>query len=232
MPPPEAWIDRPAVRWTMGTLLALLILGVPLLHHRMTYVNIKRLRVATPGKVYRSGCMTASGFEDTIRKYGIRTVLNLQEEDVDPNLPRGFFDRSREKESELCDRLDVDYRLLQCDLVHPLESPRKRPEAIDRFLELMDEVRYPVLIHCRAGLHRTGCLLAVYRMEYEGWTPLQALRELKGLGFGETKSTSANDYITQYVLTYRPRRLAGSGPVVPAAAVSRPLPMGPEDQDR
>jgi protein tyrosine/serine phosphatase len=60
-------------------------------------------------------------------------------------------------------------------------------------------------LHCKAGLHRTGVLTAVYRMEYEGWSPQQALAELKANGFGDSKATSANDYIVQYILAYRPR---------------------------
>jgi protein-tyrosine phosphatase len=68
-----------------------------------------------------------------------------------------------------------------------------------------DPANYPVLIHCKAGLHRTGCLVAVYRMEYEGWSPTEAIAEMKDLGFGDAACTSANDYIQQYVLTYQPR---------------------------
>ena len=60
-----------------------------------------------------------------------------------------------------------------------------------------------MLIHCKAGLHRTGILTAVYRMEYEGWTPAQAYRELKAHGFGDWACTSANDYVNEYVLQYR-----------------------------
>src|SRR5262249_20318216 len=81
----------------------------------------------------------------------------------------------------------------------------QRPEAVDQFLALMDrEDTYPVLIHCKAGLHRTGCLVAVYRMEYQGWSNLQAFREMKALGFGTFACTSANEYVRQYVLDYRP----------------------------
>ena len=76
---------------------------------------------------------------------------------------------------------------------------------IEEFLTLMDNPgTYPVLIHCRAGLHRTGVLAAVYRMEYQGWGPAAAFRELRRHGYGETNSTTANDYINQYVLSYRP----------------------------
>jgi N-alpha-acetyl-L-2,4-diaminobutyrate deacetylase len=61
-----------------------------------------------------------------------------------------------------------------------------------------------VLIHCKAGLHRTGCMLAIYRMEYEGWTKRQAVQEMKDNGFGESACTSDNDYVMQYVLSYKP----------------------------
>ena len=67
-----------------------------------------------------------------------------------------------------------------------------------------DPASYPVLIHCKAGLHRTGCMAAVYRMEYQGWTPRQAVAEMRANGFAATDCTSANDYIYQYVTSYRP----------------------------
>jgi tyrosine-protein phosphatase SIW14 len=70
-----------------------------------------------------------------------------------------------------------------------------------------------VLLHCKAGLHRTGVLVATYRLEYEGWTPAAALAELRANGFGEWASTAANDYILDYILAYRPgvRRQAVAG---------------------
>ena len=77
---------------------------------------------------------------------------------------------------------------------------------IDEFLSLMDNpANRPVLLHCKAGLHRTGVLVAVYRMEYDGWDPLAAVEELKANGFGDVACTAANDYIQQYVLNYKPR---------------------------
>ena len=84
--------------------------------------------------------------------------------------------------------------------------------TIDQFLELMDDPdTYPVLLHCKAGLHRTGVMVAAYRMEYEGRTPQQALEELRDNGFGLWNSTSANDYITQYILSYQPGLRAAAG---------------------
>ena len=85
-------------------------------------------------------------------------------------------------------------------------TPQHRPKVIDDFLKLCDDpANYPILIHCMAGLHRTGILTAVYRMEYEGWSVADAVRELRANGFGDKKCTTANDYIYEYLYQYEPR---------------------------
>jgi protein tyrosine/serine phosphatase len=187
--------------------LALFVAGAPLLYWRYQYTTAKRLREVTPGRFYRSGQMTAAGFEEWLTRLGIRTVINVQNEFPDPDLRRTFLDGNTIKESEVCRRQGVRYVLLEPDLVSRKTVPGNQPQVIAQFLEIMDDpASYPVLIHCKAGLHRTGCLVAVYRMEYQGWSPLEALEEMKDIGFGDSACTSANDYIVQYVLTYQARK--------------------------
>jgi protein tyrosine/serine phosphatase len=195
----------PLVRWALGLGLAASIAVVPFVHYRAVYAHGKRFREVTPGRFYRSGQMTAEGFTDFVKRYHIRTVINLQDEYPDPDIRLHFLGGGTIKESELCRQLGARYVHLPPDLIPRRQCPEHRPEAIDRFLALLDRnSTYPVLIHCKAGLHRTGVMTAVYRMEYENWSPSQAHRELKANGFGEFASTAANDYITQYILTYRP----------------------------
>jgi protein tyrosine/serine phosphatase len=159
-----------------------------------------------PGVLYRSGQLSADGFTAAVLRLGIRTVVNAQDDVPDPDVIANWLDRQTIKESELCRQLGVHYIQLAPDLISRRQVPQQRPAAIDRFLEIMDDpVNYPVLLHCRAGLHRTGVLCAVFRMEYQDWGRLEAMDELKEQGFGRTFCTSANDYITQYVLSYRPR---------------------------
>jgi len=221
----------------MGIGIVLMLVVVPFVHYRKTYNTNRRLRVATEDKVYRSGCMTAEGFRQAIRKHGIRTVVNLMNEAPDPDLANSFLSPFKTKESEVCKELGVRFEYLLVDLVHPSLQPEKRPATIDNFLKLMDDpTAYPVLIHCKAGLHRTGCLLALYRMEYEGWSKDDALRELKAHGFGERMSTGANEYIKQYILLYEPRPRVGAGNTIlvssprstPAIPVSRPTETKPD----
>jgi hypothetical protein len=194
--------------WLRGIfclLLGGLFTAAPFIYYRYTYTHGKRLRVVEPGLFYRSGCMTAPGFREAIQRYGIRTILNVNDEEPDTPLAEGYFSKESILESELCKEMNVKYVFLCLDLLDKRKSNLARPAAIEQFLALMDNPEnYPVLIHCRAGLHRTGCLVAVYRMEYDHWSMEQALGELKAHGFGEYASTDFNEYIAQYVVNYQP----------------------------
>jgi hypothetical protein len=205
------------LRWILGCSVAFLVLVVPVVDYRWVYTHGKRLREVVPGRLYRSGEMTADGFIEAIDKFHFRTIVNLQDEFPDPDLYRGYFDLRRIKESELCRQMGVRYVFIPPSLLTHAQAKIRRPGAIDRFLDLMDgPENYPVLIHCRAGLHRTGIMTAVYRMEYQGYTPRQAIEEMKANGFGEFPCTSANDYLTQFILTYK-RGLRHPGALANAA---------------
>lgn len=193
-----------AVRWCVVTALVGIIVLAPMVFFRYVYDTHKRLRVVDPGRLYRSGQMTADGFADAVERFHIRTIINVQDEVPDPVLNRSFWNRQSIKESELCRELGVRYIHLMPILLPRHEVPQHRPAVIDQLLTLMDdESNYPVLIHCHAGLHRTGLLTAVYRMEYQGWTIDEAYRDMKAQGFGPWVCTETNDYVTQFVLNYR-----------------------------
>jgi len=215
------------VRWTLGILMALFITVVPFIYYRISYTYQKRLRVVTPGRFYRSGCMTAVGLQTTIKSLGIRTVINLMEESPDPILHPHYFARASVKESDVVTGTGARYVAMTVEYLPRNRAQFEKPETIDRYLAILDDPKsYPVLIHCKAGLHRTGVLVALYRMEYEGWTKERALAELRANGFGEFASSSANEYIQQYLLGYQPRsnRVVEQlpMPVTPGRFVSRP----------
>ncbi len=188
------------VRVGLGLFVGLSLAVAPLVYYRWQYNHAKRLREVAPGVLYRSGQLTAAGLEEAVGRFGIRTVVNFQNETPDPEVSPGLT------ESEFCARLGVKYLFLAPDLVPRKKVPAKRPAVISEFLKVMDDqANYPVLIHCRAGLHRTGILAAIYRLEYEGWSRERAIQELKDNGFGDSQCTERNDYIKQYLLIYQPR---------------------------
>ena len=197
--------------------LFFIIVVVPFFAFRDKYTYQKRLREVVPGRVYRMGQATAPGFRAAVHDLGIRTIVNLQDDFPDPEIDAGYWTLRTIKESALCRELDVHFVQISPDLISRRCIPQERPQAIDEFLAVMDDDRnYPVLFHCRAGLHRTGLMAAIYRMEYEDWTHEAAWRELRAHGFGEWVSTSSNDYIKQYLLSYRPHlRRAANGTYVP-----------------
>lgn len=192
-----------------------MVLAPAPLWYRYRYVEAKRLRVVTDGVLYRAGQMTAAGLREAIQRYGIRTVINLQHESPDPLLPEYWLGRGRIRESELCAQLGVRYVVLTPDLLPENNRLDQIPPAVEDFLAILDDVRnHPVLLHCRAGLHRTGRLTAIYRMEYEGWSAGEALRELRANGYGYMAASQADDFIIQFVQNYR-RRSERQPPVAP-----------------
>ena len=199
-------------RWILGGLVAAVVAVPPFALFRASYAHAKRLREVTPGRFYRSGQMTAAGLRETIERYGIKTVLNLQHENPNPVMPEHWLGRPVAAESEVCKQLGARYVLLTPDVLPQPNDVTRRPPVVDDYLELLDDpASYPILIHCKAGLHRTGRLTAIYRMEYEGWSTGDALRELRDNGYGYAMASEADDFIIQFVKYYAPRAKAAAG---------------------
>jgi tyrosine-protein phosphatase SIW14 len=193
-------------RWILGTIVVALIIAGPALRYRSGYTNLKRFREVTPGKFYRGGQFTASGFREIVARYGIKSCVNLQEENVDPKMPEAWLGTPHVLESELCRELGVNYyALFGGEAVSPSEAAAgKRPAVIDQYLQILDDpANYPVLIHCKAGLHRTGRLTAIYRIEKENWSTAAAMDELQANGYGTFMASTADNYIVQYVANYK-----------------------------
>src|SRR5437868_1739228 len=146
-------------RWVLAAGVALLVAGPPFALFRAQYAHAKRFREVSPGRFYRSGQMTAPGFREVVARYGIKTVINLQNEDKNPQLLDHWLGKPVIGEMELCEQLGVKYHLLEPDILPEPNRLDKRPPVVDDYLAILDdESAYPVLLHCKAGLHRTGRL--------------------------------------------------------------------------
>lgn len=66
-------------------------------------------------------------------------------------------------------------------------SPFKRPSP-ERLVEIATDIQEyinageTVFVHCAEGVDRTGLVIAVHRVLYQGWAPEDALKELYYMG--------------------------------------------------
>ncbi len=97
-------------------------------------------------------------------------------------------------------------------------------EGVRKFRAVMnDPHNYPVLVHCFAGIHRTGAYCAIYRMEFEHWSNAQAIAEMKACGY-----TNLDDeldilgYLEQYRPSWMPKEETPSSPPSSAELKEKP----------
>jgi protein tyrosine/serine phosphatase len=186
------------VRWCFGLLTVGAIVGGPLGYAAYRNANYRCFRAVEPGVLYRSGQLSQSGLERVLTDYGIRTVITLRDPSVSGKEPDWG-------EEEFCQKRDVKYiRIPPQRWSSPGGGPALADAGVQTFLRVMDDAaNRPVLIHCFAGVHRTGAYLAVYRMEFEHWSNERAIEELRA-----TYSNLDNEAdVRGYLEHYRPRWL-------------------------
>jgi tyrosine-protein phosphatase SIW14 len=166
------------VRWILGLAIALLILGGPVAFSWYSQGHVRNLREVKEGVLYRSGQLSLAGLRDLIYERGIRTVVTLRDAAEPGNLPPDW------EEEEYCRQQEINYvRISPRSWWSPEGSPPAN-EGVRKFLAVMDDPEnYPVLLHCFAGVHRTGAFCAVYRMEYDRWDNVRAIEEVRAHGY-------------------------------------------------
>jgi len=182
-----------------GAFLLALLIGGPLTYASYRHGQMRNLRVVRDGVLYRSGQMSVSGLKRVVHDYGIRTVITLRDAAVS-GVPAP--DR---KEEEYCLAQEINYHRLPPRNWWAESGPAPVEKNVQKFRAILaDPANYPVLVHCFAGIHRTGAYCAIYRMEHEHWTNEQAISEMRGCGYinlGEEWDILG--YLEQYKPTWK-----------------------------
>ncbi|MBN9523676.1 tyrosine-protein phosphatase [bacterium] len=163
-------------RWiVLGCLLA----GVAGLIPSLYTTHLRNFRAVRPGVLYRSGQLSPTGLDLVLRAYQIRTVVTLRTV-RDPGHP--YPDAW---EAAACAARGARHvRILPRSWLSDETGVPPAAVAVREFLAVMDDpANHPVLVHCFAGVHRTGTLAAVFRVEFEGWDADAAIAELEKGGF-------------------------------------------------
>ena len=187
---PQKAPRRRAWRLIFTVLGIVTVLTLAGMYWRHRAIAFRRFSVVHQGRLIRSRQLPPQALRGKCEALGVRTVIDL----------RG------KKYRELLDAEAKTLAAIGVKHVHVPSSQTPKPHVVARFLEIMDDpANWPVLMHCRHGAGRTNVMVAIYRMEYQGWANVRARRECVVLpGFshfdlGEKKA----DFIMAYVLRER-----------------------------
>lgn len=143
----------------------------------ITYL-VPNFHMVDPGRYFRSGQLSKKTLKRKIELFGIRTIINLR----GPNPG----DRWYRNEKEVADQ----YGVKMIDI--PMSANRiPHKEDLVKLLDAFRDSPRPILVHCQAGVDRTGEASAIYAMEYMGWSREEAMRMLSpryfNFGFKKAK---------------------------------------------
>jgi protein tyrosine phosphatase (PTP) superfamily phosphohydrolase (DUF442 family) len=126
-------------------LIACLILAVPVLW----YFPGHNFRTVEKGAFYGSRQMSGKAFDSTIKKYGIKTVINLR----GGNPGSTWYD----EEIAACKNNNAAHFDLGWS-----KNSIPNPESLAKFIAIIETEGKPFLAHCEGGTHRTGTAAAIY----------------------------------------------------------------------
>ena len=125
--------------------------------------HVSNLHQVTPA-LYRSARLDSADVAQ-LQALGVKTVISLRSFHSDTDLLKDSGIRTV--------RIPINTWAIRDR--HVIEAMRSIRAA---------EQQGPVLLHCLHGADRTGMMIAMYRMLYQGWPRDKAVDELKNGGYG------------------------------------------------
>lgn len=160
------------------------------------------------GRVYQSGAMRPHRLIRCARRHSIQTVVDF----------RGAHEEVVHREAQAL--RDAGIRHINIPSGQQITA-----RSLQRFVDVMSEelaAGRRVLLHCKDGQGRAVAFAAIYRIHFEGWSPLKAYRaatrlppafRIISLLCPAAGLLSPRNCKTQLILGYRP----GSGELAPPA---------------
>jgi protein tyrosine phosphatase (PTP) superfamily phosphohydrolase (DUF442 family) len=118
--------------------------------------------IVVPGRIYRSAQLDSDGLAETIRRHGIRTVLNLRGSNPDQPWYR----------AERAATLGAGATQVDVPLASDFWLSRVQARTI---VDLLDSCEKPILVHCEWGAERTGLVCSIAELLKPGGSVVSAL---------------------------------------------------------
>jgi protein tyrosine phosphatase (PTP) superfamily phosphohydrolase (DUF442 family) len=133
--------------------------------------------MVAPGKCYRAAQPTPTFLADVQRKHGIRSIVNLRDE----NIGEPWYD------AEVKATGDLHITLVNAGL---WSNVPPKPNEMQQLVKAIKEAEEPILIHCANGNDRSGLAAGVYLLLRTD-TPLGKAQSQLSLRYGHLSFTKA-----------------------------------------
>jgi protein tyrosine/serine phosphatase len=152
------------------------------------------------GYLYRGAQPTLEGI-DQLKKFDIDTIIDLRSE------LHGLIANEREHAEALGIRF--------INLPGSGWATPKDEELAQFFTLVREQPGRRIFIHCWLGGDRSGTFIAAYRIAFDGWTPEQAIQEMRAFHYLEFWHPCMKHYVQHF-----PERLAHSSQFSPFRQMS------------
>jgi protein tyrosine/serine phosphatase len=205
---------RRSVCLVLGVLAVLGALVAPVALALRQQARMRNFRVVKDGVLYRSGQMHLDALKRILHDYGIRTVISLRDS-LD-----GVGPPPDKAEEAFCGDEELNFYRFPPRSWDTCEGAAPADASVQRFLAIVRDPRMqPVLIHCFAGIHRTGAYCAAYRMQVDHWSNARAIAEVKACGYVHLdEELDILGYLEQYCPSWK---TADARPAPPATVLRK-----------
>lgn len=168
------------MRRTLFTAILLMLVAAG-----FAYAKRHNFGTVIPGEVYRSAQLSSEALRNIVRKYDIRSVINLrpvrkQDSDWYP------------EEMAVVRETGIDHFTLGMSQTTP------RIDNILALRDLLEEVETPVLIHCASGVDRTGLASAMVLLMEGTRTPEEIEQQVSWRYGVISRDSIGKTFLSQY----------------------------------
>jgi len=175
--------------WVLALLVGVVVAGTMAVYHEVVdpLYHADRWTEVTPDRLYRSAEPPALAVRAMMDEHGFDEVIKLTGD--------ASYKLRHRKEYEAAEALGIEVHEIGMG-GNGVAPPERYADALERIDRAIREGR-KTLVHCAAGTHRTGGVVAAYRMLMQGWPADAAFREMQAHNFSHTHNYELVPYLNE-----------------------------------